>query len=257
MKNMTEIYFREPASEALQGMVFLHDYIMCYCLTILGIVVWFSLCIVYGYGIRLHSREIMGKDLRTKHVRRTLRPYRSDRNFFLENFWTIFPAAILASMAVPSFLLLSMIERPRSYDVIVKVEANQWFWHYTIIVDFEDQMKICSFDSYMKSEAELAFGELRLLEVDNPLVLPVKVGLKFLISSEDVVHSFSVTELGIKMDAVPGRANRVWSTIDRTGVFRGQCSELCGVNHGFMPIVIYGVPYSDFLMWLDAKMKQV
>jgi heme/copper-type cytochrome/quinol oxidase subunit 2 len=257
MRGLNGVYFRESAAEALDGMIFSHDYIMCISLVILGIVVRFTLAIVYSLGIRLHRKKVTNMDVRDRLVRARLRPYGNGRNKVLEIVWTLFPALILGAIAVPSFSVLYAIERPRFHEIVVKVHGSQWFWSYSIVVDLVDEMKIYRFDSYMKSEEELAFGELRLLEVDNPLILPVKVGLKFLVSAEDVVHSFSVTELGIKMDAVPGRANRVWTSIERTGVFRGQCSELCGVNHGFMPIVIHAVPYNDFPMWLDVKMREV
>jgi len=194
------------------------------------------------------------EDVKDPTFRIRLRPYGHNRNRPLEIIWTIFPTMILGAIAVPSFSVLYAIEKPRHYDVMVKVWGSQWYWSYTVITDFqEEEMKIYRFDSYIVPEEDLKFGELRLLEVDNPLVLPVKVGLKFLVSADDVIHSFSITELGIKIDAVPGRANRIWSMIDRTGVFRGQCSELCGVNHGFMPIVVYGVSYGDFLRWMEYK----
>jgi heme/copper-type cytochrome/quinol oxidase subunit 2 len=190
-------------------------------------------------------------------VRLTLRPYGNNRNKTLEIIWTALPAVILLGIAIPSFALLYAIEKPRVYEVLVKVSGNQWYWSYTIVTDLEEEeVKVYKFDSYIVPEEDLKFGELRLLEVDNPLVLPAGVGLKFIVTGEDVIHSFSVTELGIKIDAVPGRANRVWSYMKRTGVFRGQCSELRGVNHGFMPIVVYSVENGVFLKWLDRKISE-
>ena len=250
---LNSVYFREPGASALEGMMFLHDYIMCICIIIFSIVGWFTFVIVYSFGVRLpSSKESFAMD---KRVRMRLRPYGNNRHRVLEIVWTVFPALILGAIAIPSFSVLYAIERPRYYDVVVKVGGNQWYWSYTVIADFDEDMKIYRYDSYIISEEDLKFGELRLLEVDNPLVLPAKVGIKFIVSADDVIHSFSVTELGIKIDAVPGRANRVWSSLERTGVFRGQCSELCGVNHGFMPIVIHSVSYGDFMTWLNKKIE--
>lgn len=246
------IYFKDPAAFAMEGMVFLHDYIMCICIVIFTIVVWFTFVIIWSFGIRLSLIENM--EVTDPRVRLRLRPYGNNRHKLLEIIWTILPLFILAAIATPSFALLYAIEKARPYEVLVKVSGNQWYWSYTIAFNLEEEeISIFTFDSYIVPEEELKFGQLRLLEVDNPLVLPAGVGVKFIVTGEDVIHSFSVMELGIKMDAVPGRANKVWTYMKRTGVFRGQCSELRGVNHGFMPIVVYSVPYFDFCEWFAKK----
>lgn len=249
------LYFKEPATAAFSSMIFLHDYIMCICLFILGIVVWFTFVVIYRYGVRV-PRNLPYDDLR---MRLKLRPYGHNRHKLLEIMWTLIPTLVLGAIALPSFAVLYTIEMPRNYDVIVKVTGHQWYWSYTIVMDWGvvgTDLMVYKFDSYMKSEEDLKFGELRLLEVDNPLILPVSTGIKFLVTGDDVIHSFSVTEMGMKMDAIPGRANRVWGCLERTGVFRGQCSELCGVNHGFMPIVVYAVPFDLFDKWFCSKVIQ-
>jgi len=162
----------------------------------------------------------------------------------LEIIWTITPSLILIFIAIPSFALLYAIDEVIDPALTVKVLGNQWFWSY----EFSDSLQEEKFDSYMIPEAELSFGSLRLLEVDNALVLPINTHIRFLISSTDVLHSFAVPSLGIKVDAVPGRLNQLSAYIKRSGVFYGQCSELCGVNHGFMPIKIKAVPVEVFVV---------
>lgn len=156
--------------------------------------------------------------------------------------WTVLPAFILILLAIPSLKLLYSLDF-LIYDyepiVTVKVIGHQWYWSYeylvfseSTLVDFEHIV----FDSYLVSEDELSPDGLRLLEVDNPLVIPANSYIRFLVTSVDVLHSWAVPSLGIKVDAVPGRLNQIFTFIKRPGDFYGQCSEICGVNHGFMPI---------------------
>jgi cytochrome c oxidase subunit 2 len=156
--------------------------------------------------------------------------------------WTVLPGLILVLLAIPSMqLLYSMDFLLFDYEpvITIKVIGHQWYWSYEYLV-FSDlqpgQFDIVNFDSYMVAEDELGPAGLRLLEVDNPLVVPGNIYLRFIITSVDVLHSWAVPSLGIKVDAVPGRLNQVLTFIKRPGDFYGQCSEICGVNHGFMPI---------------------
>lgn len=159
----------------------------------------------------------------------------------LEVVWTVVPGVILVLLAIPSLQLLYSLDFVvYDYEPIltVKVVGHQWFWsyEYTVFTDESLKIELVSFDSYMVPEDELAPEGLRLLEVDNPLFLPGYTYIRFLVTSVDVLHSWAVPSLGIKVDAVPGRLNQIFTFVKRPGEFYGQCSEICGVNHGFMPI---------------------
>ena len=153
----------------------------------------------------------------------------------LEIVWTILPAIILMFISIPSFSLLYSLDEILDASYTYKAIGNQWYWHY------ETPANDAGFDSYLKSEKDLSRGELRLLEVDHPLTVPALTHLRFIITASDVLHSFAVPSLGIKVDAVPGRLNAISAYILREGFFTGACSELCGVNHGFMPINVVAI----------------
>jgi len=160
-----------------------------------------------------------------------------------EYIWTIFPTLVLLTIAVPSIRLLYLGDAPLLDNEPIftfKVIGHQWFWSYEI---FQSNGELHEFDSYLVMDEESIESQegLRLLEVDNPLVVPVLFPLRFIITSLDVLHSWAVPSLGLKIDAVPGRLNQINVTIKRAGEFYGQCSEICGVNHGFMPIKIIAV----------------
>ena len=178
-------------------------------------------------------------------------PSRVTHNTAIEIIWTVIPIIILVIIAVPSFRILKMAEHTPSADMTIKVVGSQWYWTYS----YPDHDGI-EFDSNLIQEADLKPGQLRLLEVDNRIVVPEGATIKFLITAADVLHSFAVPSLGLKTDAVPGRTNEAWTRIDKKGVYYGQCSELCGVNHGFMPIAIEVVSKEEFAAWLEqAKIK--
>nr|ABQ86182.1 cytochrome c oxidase subunit II [Mammut americanum]QLF99361.1 cytochrome c oxidase subunit II [Mammut americanum]QLF99478.1 cytochrome c oxidase subunit II [Mammut americanum]QLF99530.1 cytochrome c oxidase subunit II [Mammut americanum]QLF99543.1 cytochrome c oxidase subunit II [Mammut americanum] len=162
----------------------------------------------------------------------------------MEMIWTILPAAILILIALPSLHTLYMMDEINNPLLTVKTMGHQWFWSYEY-TDYED----LAFDSYMITANDLKFGELRLLEVDNRMVLPTDLPVRMLVSSEDVLHSWAVPSLGLKTDAIPGRLNQVTLTSTRPGLFYGQCSEICGANHSFMPIVLELVPLKHFESW--------
>ena len=178
-------------------------------------------------------------------------PSKVTHNTAIEVIWTVIPIIILIIIAVPSFRILKMAEHTPPSDLTIKVVGSQWYWTYS----YPDHEGI-EFDSYMIQTEDLKPGQLRLLEVDNRIVVPEGATIKFLITAADVIHSFAVPSLGLKTDAVPGRTNEAWTRIDKKGVYYGQCSELCGVNHGFMPIAIEVVSKEDFAIWLQqAKIK--
>src|SRR5436190_23268170 len=177
-------------------------------------------------------------------------PSRTTHNTPIEILWTIIPVIILAAIAVPSFrLLFVQLDVPKP-DLTVKVTGKQWFWSYS----YPDSK--FEFDSLMVQEKDLKPGQLRLLAVDNEMVVPINKVVHVLVTGADVIHSFAVPSFGIRMDAIPGRINETWFKATTEGVFYGQCSELCGKDHAFMPIAVRVMNQNDFNTWLDsAKQK--
>lgn len=167
----------------------------------------------------------------------------------VEMIWTIMPGVILIIIGMPSLNLLYQMEEAIDVGVRVKTVGHQWYWSYEV-QNFNGDPFICEFDSYMVSSEDLNWGEKRLLEVDNRLLLPIREEVSILVTAADVLHSFAVPSLGIKMDGVPGRLNQLLVKIVRPGVYYGQCSEICGVNHSFMPIVIEGVSIKEYNNWI-------
>nr|YP_010429129.1 cytochrome c oxidase subunit II [Mastomys kollmannspergeri]USQ66545.1 cytochrome c oxidase subunit II [Mastomys kollmannspergeri] len=162
----------------------------------------------------------------------------------VETIWTILPAVILIMIALPSLRILYMMDEINNPALTVKTMGHQWYWSYEY-TDYEE----LTFDSYMVPAYDLAPGQFRLLEVDNRVILPMELPIRMLISSEDVLHSWAVPSLGLKTDAIPGRLNQATISSNRPGLFYGQCSEICGSNHSYMPIVIEVVPLKFFEYW--------
>ena len=152
-------------------------------------------------------------------------------------------------IAIPSFALLYSLDEIINPSMTLKVIGHQWYWSYEYS-DSSNPENAFNFDSYMKSEEDLTLGNFRLLEVDNRIVLPTKIHIRLLVTAADVLHSWAVPSLGIKVDACPGRLNQVFLFLKREGVFYGQCSEICGINHGFMPIVVQSVQLDKFISYL-------
>jgi len=177
-------------------------------------------------------------------------PSRTTHNTFIEVIWTVVPVLILVTIAVPSFrLLFFQLNAPKA-DVTVKATGKQWFWSYSYPDDkFE-------FDSIMVAEKDLKPGQPRLLAVDNEVVVPVNKVVHVLTTGADVIHSFAVPAFGIKIDAIPGRINETWFKAEREGIFYGQCSELCGKDHAFMPITVRVVNDKDYTAWIEQAKKK-
>jgi cytochrome c oxidase subunit 2 len=169
----------------------------------------------------------------------------------LEFVWTIIPAAILLFISIPSFALLYSLDENIEPSLTLKIVGHQWYWTYEFS-DFFDLplLQEINFDSYMVAVSDLSFGSFRLLEVDNRVVLPINTHIRLLVTSADVLHSWALPSFGIKIDACPGRLAQGSLLIKRNGVFYGQCSEICGINHGFMPIVIKTVSPNHFFKWI-------
>nr|YP_009466890.1 cytochrome c oxidase subunit II [Diaemus youngi]AOS49685.1 cytochrome c oxidase subunit II [Diaemus youngi] len=167
----------------------------------------------------------------------------------VETIWTILPAIILIAIALPSLRILYMMDEINNPCMTIKTMGHQWYWSYEY-TDYTD----LSFDSYMIPTPDLNPGNLRLLEVDNRTVLPMETTIRMLISSEDVLHSWTVPSLGLKTDAIPGRLNQTTLLSSRPGLYYGQCSEICGSNHSFMPIVLEMVPLTHFEKWSSTTL---
>ncbi len=175
----------------------------------------------------------------------------TSHNTPLEVVWTVIPVLILVSIAVPGFRALYKADRAQNPDLTVKVTAHQWYWSYL----YPDADEL-TFDSRMVPTDELQPGQRRLLEVDNELVVPAGKVVRVLITSTDVIHSWFVPSIGMQRYAIPGRTMEAWFQADRPGTYYGQCNQICGTNHAFMPIAVRAVPEAEFTTWLaEAKQK--
>ena len=180
-------------------------------------------------------------------------PSKVHHNTLLEVAWTLIPVIILVFIAVPSFRLLYFQETLPKPDVQIKAIGKQWFWSY----EYPGSAAGFTFDSLMLADADAAkAGKPRLLGVDNPIYVPVNKVIEIETSGADVIHSFAMPEMGVKMDAVPGRLNKTWSKPTKTGVFYGQCSELCGSRHAYMPIELHVVTDAEYAAWLASSKKE-
>jgi len=228
------LYFQDGASPSLEGIVDLHNRIMFYLVVILFGVTWVLLSIMWNFN-----------KSNNKLVYRYL-----NHGTLIELIWTVGPALVLVAIAFPSFKLLYLMDEVIDPAMTVKVTGHQWYWEYEYADFLNEENESINFDSYMKDEASLEMGELRLLEVDNSVVLPIDTHIRFIITGADVLHSWAVPALGIKVDACPGRLNQASVIIERSGHFYGQCSEICGVLHSSMPIKIEAVEVEKFFSWL-------
>jgi len=231
-----QIGFQDSAAPGFDGIVQLHDSIFFYLILISVGVFWMLFVIIKNFSSTKSS--IVYKYL--------------NHGTMIELIWTITPALILIAIAFPSFKLLYALDEVIDPAVTIKVNGHQWFWSYEYSDMIDDNGETIDFDSYMLPDADLQLGEFRLLEVDNKLVVPSETHIRFIVTGTDVIHDWAVPSLGIKIDAVPGRLNQTSALIDREGFFYGQCSEICGVWHGFMPIVVRSVSLEDFFNWAES-----
>ena len=180
-----------------------------------------------------------------------VKPSKTSHNTLIEVVWTVVPVLILVVIAIPSFKLLYLTEADKPVDMVVKVSGAQWYWNY----EYPDEE--ISFDSYMIAENELKENQKRLLDVDYPLVVPEGTRIKFLITGNDVMHSFFVPSLALQVYSIAGRVNEIWTEVPMgKKKYYGQCNQICGVNHAYMPIVIQALPKDEYKEWLkEAKVK--
>ena len=215
---------------------------------------WFLGNIIFTYCFSLF-RPKTSSDLAFRET--VTRSNSATHGALLEIIWTTIPCIILILIVVPSFVLLYSMDEVLDPVITLKVIGHQWYWSYEYTnVDLSNSddvsiFEVKEFDSYMVDTEELNKGDHRLLEVDNQIVLPVETQVRVVVTADDVLHSWAVPALGIKMDAVPGRLSQVFCFIQREGVFYGQCSELCGVNHGFMPIAVKAVTLEKYINWMN------
>ncbi len=225
-----QIGFQPAATPVMEGIDSLHNLLLAV-IFIIGIFVFCLLCyVVIKFRASVHPV-----------------PTKVTHNTFIEIMWTLGPILILIMIGIPSLKLLFFGDRIENADLTIKAIGHQWYWSY----EYPDHA--ISFDSRLIEDKDLKEGQLRLLEVDNRIMVPVGKAVRLIVTSEDVLHSFAVPAFGLKKDAVPGRLNETWFKTEKEGVYYGQCSELCGVKHGFMPIAVEVVSQEKYDEWVNSK----
>lgn len=229
-----QLGFQEAVTPIMHQITSFHDFL----LILITVITLFVLALLIYVALRFNART-------------NPKPSRTTHNTTLEVLWTVVPIIILLVIAVPSFrLLFAQYDFPKA-DLTVKAIGNQWYWTY----EYPDQDNM-TFDAVLVEEADLKPGQPRLLTTDNEVVVPVNKNVHVLITATDVLHNWTVPAFGVKVDAVPGRILRTWFRAEKTGTFYGQCSELCGARHAFMPITVRVVSDDEFASWLvEAKKK--
>ena len=226
--------FQDAGSPVMENIIWFHHLLLVIVTLITATVLALLLWVMARFNERVHPT-----------------PSRTTHHTSLEIAWTVVPIVILLVIAVPSFRLLFLEQSIPPADVTVKATGKQWYWSY----GYPDQGKF-EFDSLMVQDKDLKPEQPRLLSVDNEMVVPVDKVVRVQVTGSDVIHSFAVPSFGIKIDAVPGRLNETWFKATKEGIYYGQCSELCGKNHAFMPIAVRVVSESEFNAWVeDAKKK--
>nr|YP_004347982.1 cytochrome c oxidase subunit II [Canthigaster jactator]BAK09707.1 cytochrome c oxidase subunit II [Canthigaster jactator] len=228
MAHPSQLGFQDAASPVMEELLHFHDYTLM-------IVIFISMFVLYIIATMVSTKLINKYTLDSQEI---------------ETIWTILPAIILIFIALPSLRILYLMDEINDPHLTIKAMGHQWYWSYEY-TDYND----LSFDSYMIPTQDLTPGQFRLLETDHRMVIPIESPIRVLISAEDVLHSWAVPSLGIKMDATPGRLNQTAFITFRPGAFYGQCSEICGANHSFMPIVIEAVPLEHFENWASLMLE--
>ena len=229
-----QIGLQQSASPVMDNIIWFHDFLLYIITGIAGFVLVLLVVVMVRFNAR--SNPI---------------PSRTTHNTLIEIAWTLIPIVILMFIAVPSFKLLFFQLNVPPADLTVKATGKQWYWSYS----YPDNGQF-EFDSLMLKEGERKEGQPRLLAVDNEMVVPVNKTVRVITTGSDVIHSFAVPSFGIKIDAVPGRINETWFTATREGVYYGQCSELCGKDHAFMPIAVRAVSEQAFSVWVEEAKKK-
>ncbi len=223
---------QEPATPVMERLHEFHNLLLIIIIAIVAVVLGLLVFVMWRF-----------------RASRNPTPSRTSHNTLIEIIWTAVPVLILLVIAYPSFRLLYFMDRVEDPELTVVVTGYQWYWSY----ELPDQ-QIRPFNSYMLRDDEIGEGQVRLLSVDRPLVLPVDTNVEVLVRGADVLHSWAVPAFGVKKDAVPGRTNHTWVNILHEGTYYGQCSEICGIGHGFMPIEVEAVSREDFDAWVMAQL---
>nr|YP_010262149.1 cytochrome c oxidase subunit II [Somanniathelphusa hainanensis]UIB42756.1 cytochrome c oxidase subunit II [Somanniathelphusa hainanensis] len=226
MATWAYLNLQDSASPLMEQLIFFHDHIMLIIILILTFVGYTLLTLFSNFFINRFMLQ----------------------NQTIEVIWTTIPAIILIFIALPSLRLLYLLDEINNPSITLKTMGHQWYWSY----EYSDFLHL-EFDSYMTPYNDLDLSSFRLLDVDNRTILPFNTQIRMLISATDVIHSWTIPSLGIKADAIPGRLNQVSFLINRPGLFFGQCSEICGANHSFMPIVIESISTNSFLNWVSSS----
>nr|YP_010116677.1 cytochrome c oxidase subunit II [Jynx torquilla]QOV01981.1 cytochrome c oxidase subunit II [Jynx torquilla] len=221
MANHSQLGFQDASSPIMEELVEFHDHALMVALAICSLVLYLLMLMLLE---KLSSYTVDAQEV--------------------ELIWTILPAIVLILLALPSLQILYMMDEIDEPDLTLKAIGHQWYWTYEY-TDFKD----LSFDSYMLPTNDLPLGHFRLLEADHRVVVPMESPIRIIVTADDVLHSWAVPSLGVKTDAIPGRLNQTSFITTRPGVFYGQCSEICGANHSFMPIVIESTPLNHFEAW--------
>nr|YP_636034.1 cytochrome c oxidase subunit II [Lepisosteus osseus]AAR16132.1 cytochrome c oxidase subunit 2 [Lepisosteus oculatus]ABF74790.1 cytochrome c oxidase subunit II [Lepisosteus osseus]BAB40732.1 cytochrome c oxidase subunits II [Lepisosteus oculatus] len=229
MAHPSQLGFQDAASPVMEELLHFHDHALMIVFLISTLVLYIIVAMV---STKLTNKHILDSQE-------------------VEIVWTILPAVILIMIALPSLRILYLMDEINDPHLTIKAMGHQWYWSYEL-TDYED----LNFDSYMIPTSDLSPGQFRLLETDHRMVVPMESPIRMLISAEDVLHSWAVPSLGMKMDAVPGRLNQTTFIASRPGVYYGQCSEICGANHSFMPIVVEAVPLQHFENWSSLMLEE-
>nr|YP_010586935.1 cytochrome c oxidase subunit II [Asychis amphiglyptus]UZZ45803.1 cytochrome c oxidase subunit 2 [Asychis amphiglyptus] len=226
MAHWGQMTFMDSVTPVMTQLIAFHDHVLLI-LTLVTTVVGYAM-----YSI-----------LKTKFICRSFTEAQS-----IELLWTILPCFLLLILAIPSIRLLYLMDEISNPSITIKAIGHQWYWTY----EYSDMFNL-EFDSYMIPTEDLKPGQFRLLEVDNRMVVPTNVEIRLLTTSSDVIHAWAIPALGVKSDAIPGRLNQLGFFINRPGVYFGQCSEICGANHTFMPIALEAVSYNSFVSWASSN----
>nr|YP_010946884.1 cytochrome c oxidase subunit II [Sorineuchora formosana]WGO57641.1 cytochrome c oxidase subunit II [Sorineuchora formosana] len=224
MTTWTNMNLQDSASPIMEQLIYFHDHTLMIITMILSIVSYMMIMLIKN---KLINRYLLEGQM-------------------IEVAWTITPAIILIFIAIPSLRLLYLMDEINNPIMTLKTIGHQWYWSY----EYSDFLKV-EFDSYMMPQNEMYKYNFRLLDVDNRTTLPMNVFIRIIITAADVLHSWTIPSLGVKADATPGRLNQAWFLINRPGIYYGQCSEICGANHSFMPIVIESIPMNKFINWIS------
>lgn len=233
-----QINFQDSATPIMEGIINLHHDLMFFLWAIFIFVSWLLIKTIWYFNA--YSNKSASN---------------LNHGTLIEILWTVTPAFILLIIAVPSFSLLYAMDEVVSPTITVKALGHQWYWSYEYSDYTNPENETINFDSYMIPEEDLDLGQFRLLEVDNRMVIPIHTHVRIIVSAEDVLHSWAIPSLGIKCDAVPGRLNQASLFLKREGLYYGQCSEICGINHGFMPIVVEAVNLTNYIYWISNKLS--